>query len=98
MILLILLVSNCAVMQEFIQLGIHYNLIYIFYVNQVRKLLNDDPKNSEFLDMEKELMEVIHFENPFLSGFCPFWLGNHPSVREAFCALVTLSFIFVLVC
>ncbi|KAL0387259.1 UNVERIFIED_CONTAM: Survival of motor neuron-related-splicing factor 30 [Sesamum radiatum] len=27
------------------------------YMNQVRKLLNDDPKNSEFLDMEKELVE-----------------------------------------
>ncbi|XP_057797849.1 uncharacterized protein LOC131013937 isoform X1 [Salvia miltiorrhiza] len=28
-------------------------------LQQVRKLLNDDPKNSEFLDMEKELVEVI---------------------------------------
>lgn len=28
-------------------------------LQQVRKLLNDDPKNSEFLDMEKELEEVI---------------------------------------
>ncbi|KAK4406832.1 Survival of motor neuron-related-splicing factor 30 [Sesamum angolense] len=26
-------------------------------LQQVRKLLNDDPKNSEFLDMEKELVE-----------------------------------------
>lgn len=31
------------------------------YVNQVRQLLRDDPKNSEFLDMEKELVEVINF-------------------------------------
>lgn len=30
-------------------------------MTQVRKLLNDDPKNSEFLDMEKELAEVIFF-------------------------------------
>ncbi|KAL3843633.1 hypothetical protein ACJIZ3_001036 [Penstemon smallii] len=28
-------------------------------LQQVRKLLNDDPRNSEFLDMEKELMEDI---------------------------------------
>ncbi|KAH6837919.1 nucleic acid binding/RNA binding protein [Perilla frutescens var. hirtella] len=28
-------------------------------LQQVRKLLNDEPKNSEFLDMEKELVEVI---------------------------------------
>ncbi|KAG8368924.1 hypothetical protein BUALT_Bualt15G0097000 [Buddleja alternifolia] len=28
-------------------------------LQQVRKLLNDDPKNSEFSDMEKELVEVI---------------------------------------
>ncbi|XP_047964560.1 survival of motor neuron-related-splicing factor 30-like isoform X8 [Salvia hispanica] len=29
-------------------------------LQQVRKLLNDDPKNSEFLDMEKELAEVCY--------------------------------------
>ncbi|KAL8541875.1 hypothetical protein ACS0TY_002936 [Phlomoides rotata] len=28
-------------------------------LQQVRQLLSDDPKNSEFLDMEKELVEVI---------------------------------------
>ncbi|KAH6761087.1 nucleic acid binding/RNA binding protein [Perilla frutescens var. hirtella] len=28
-------------------------------LQQVRKLLNDEPKNTEFLDMEKELVEVI---------------------------------------
>ncbi|KAL8503872.1 hypothetical protein ACS0TY_022554 [Phlomoides rotata] len=28
-------------------------------VTEVRQLLSDDPKNSEFLAMEKELVEVI---------------------------------------
>ncbi|KAL8553224.1 hypothetical protein ACS0TY_001758 [Phlomoides rotata] len=31
-------------------------------VPEVRQLLSDDPKNSEFLDMEKELVEVINFQ------------------------------------
>ncbi|EYU33296.1 hypothetical protein ABFS82_14G085800 [Erythranthe guttata] len=35
-------------------------------LGQVRKLLNDDPKNSEFLDMQKELMEVIQLTEELL--------------------------------
>ncbi|KAL0375907.1 UNVERIFIED_CONTAM: Survival of motor neuron-related-splicing factor 30 [Sesamum calycinum] len=34
---------------------------------EVRKLLNDDPKNSEFLDMEKELVEVIQLTEELLA-------------------------------
>ncbi|KAI3448381.1 hypothetical protein Pfo_005046 [Paulownia fortunei] len=36
-------------------------------LQQVRKLLNDDPKNSEFLDMEKELVEVIALTEELLA-------------------------------
>ncbi|KAG8364033.1 hypothetical protein BUALT_Bualt19G0084100 [Buddleja alternifolia] len=36
-------------------------------LQQVRKLLNDDPKNSEFLDMEKELVEVIALTEEILA-------------------------------
>ncbi|KAL0348187.1 UNVERIFIED_CONTAM: Survival of motor neuron-related-splicing factor 30 [Sesamum angustifolium] len=36
-------------------------------LQQVRKLLNDDPKNSEFLDMEKELVEVIQLTEELLA-------------------------------
>ncbi|KAI3445545.1 hypothetical protein Pfo_002210 [Paulownia fortunei] len=36
-------------------------------LEQVRKLLNDDPKNSEFLDMEKELVEVIALTEELLA-------------------------------
>ena len=34
-----------------------------FFVNQVRKLLADDPGNSEYADMEKELEEVRVYLN-----------------------------------
>ncbi|XP_047971660.1 survival of motor neuron-related-splicing factor 30-like isoform X1 [Salvia hispanica] len=36
-------------------------------LQQVRKLLKDDPKNSEFLDMEKELAEVIALTEELLT-------------------------------
>ncbi|KAK4424452.1 Survival of motor neuron-related-splicing factor 30 [Sesamum alatum] len=36
-------------------------------LQQVRKLLNDEPKNSEFLDMEKELVEVIQLTEELLA-------------------------------
>ncbi|KAK6121238.1 hypothetical protein DH2020_045012 [Rehmannia glutinosa] len=36
-------------------------------LQQVRKLLKDDPKNSEFLDMEKELVEVIALTEELLA-------------------------------
>ncbi|KAL2231367.1 survival of motor neuron-related-splicing factor 30-like isoform X1 [Sesamum indicum] len=36
-------------------------------LQQVRKLLNDDSKNSEFLDMEKELVEVIQLTEELLA-------------------------------
>lgn len=31
-------------------------------MDQVRKLLDDDPRNSEYADMEKELAEVIFLQ------------------------------------
>lgn len=31
-------------------------------MDQVRKLLDDDPANSEYADMEKELAEVIFLQ------------------------------------
>ncbi|KAK4402031.1 hypothetical protein Sango_0943800 [Sesamum angolense] len=37
------------------------------YLPVVRKLLNDDPKNSELLDMEKELVEVITLTEELLA-------------------------------
>ncbi|CAA0833576.1 Unknown protein [Striga hermonthica] len=36
-------------------------------LQQVRKLLEDDPNNSEFLDMEKELVEVIALTEELLT-------------------------------
>ncbi|XP_011087620.1 survival of motor neuron-related-splicing factor 30 isoform X2 [Sesamum indicum] len=36
-------------------------------LQQVRKVLNDDPKNSELLDMEKELVEVITLTEELLA-------------------------------
>ncbi|KAL1553244.1 survival of motor neuron-related-splicing factor 30-like isoform X1 [Salvia divinorum] len=36
-------------------------------LQQVRKLLKDDPKNSEFLDMERELAEVIALTEELLT-------------------------------
>lgn len=41
-------------------------------MDQVRKLLNDDPGNSEYADMEKELEEVILIHNCSLLG-CSFF-------------------------
>lgn len=41
-------------------------------LQQVRKLLNDDPGNSEYADMEKELEEVILIHNCSLLG-CSFF-------------------------
>lgn len=34
-------------------------------MDQVRKLLDDDPGNSEYADMEKELAEVIFIQMAF---------------------------------
>lgn len=41
-------------------------------LQQVRKLLNDDPGNAEYADMEKELEEVILIHNCSLLG-CSFF-------------------------
>lgn len=37
-----------------------YNRLYTFLRSQVRQLLSEDPRNSEYADMEKELKEVTH--------------------------------------
>lgn len=37
-------------------------ILFLLDVDQVRKLLDDDPGNSEYADMEKELAEVIFFQ------------------------------------
>ncbi|XP_073118731.1 uncharacterized protein [Henckelia pumila] len=37
-------------------------------LQQVRELLDDDPKNSEYLDMEKELVEVIQLTEELLTA------------------------------
>ena len=44
-------------------------------VDQVRQLLVDDPENSEYVDMEKELIEVIY------SYDCLFVVGSLFSCR-----------------
>ena len=43
---------------------------------QVRKLLDDDPGNSEYADMEKELVEVIlNSIYTHINAFIPFFLS-----------------------
>lgn len=42
------------------EIDLYVFTIYPFLsMHQVRKLLDDDPGNSEYADMEKELVEVI---------------------------------------
>jgi len=62
----------------------------VFFVNQVRKLLADDPGNSEYADMEKELEEVRVYLNLFV--------GYSSNIRDCitFICLLMSNLIYVM--